>query len=327
MDYSLNKVLRSFQKPNESLSTYYILSTAILGYSSIILAVASFNTRPWLTFLMYPVIFIVLCRSVVLLHDAGHNALYKEKWKNSLAGNLMGLMNLIPNELFSFMHNMHHATVGNLDKRHLNPELKTLTIAEYRSASFFQKMSYRVMRSAFSRLVLTPLAMFLVTRIPLPRLRLKDKLIALTYSILIAGMLFIAFKYGFLFSMLIGFFTPLFACYILVSIVFYLQHQFEDTYWMNNEDWNLTEASLQGSSFLVFGHFMKTVTCNIGYHHIHHLNPLIPCYNLEKAHDEIKKNINFKEVKISDVFNHMRGKLWDGKQKKLVSFKNILENH
>ena len=73
MDYSLKKVLMSYQKPNESLSTYYILSTVLLGFSSIILSVASFNTLPWVTFLMYPFIFIFLCRSVVLLHDAGHN--------------------------------------------------------------------------------------------------------------------------------------------------------------------------------------------------------------------------------------------------------------
>jgi omega-6 fatty acid desaturase (delta-12 desaturase) len=276
---------------------------------------------------MYPIIFIVLCRSVVLLHDAGHNALYKEKWKNSLAGNLMGLMNLIPNELFSYLHNMHHAAVGNLDKRHLNPELNTMTTEEYKSATFFQKLGYRFMRSAFSRLVLTPLAMFLVTRIPLPRLRLKEKLFAIAYDILLAGILFIAIKYDFLFSMLIGFFIPLFACYILVSIVFYLQHQFEDTHWLKHEDWSLTEASLQGSSFLIFGQFMKTITCNIGYHHIHHLNPLIPCYNLEKSHNEIKNNISFKEVRVSEVFKHMRGKLWDEKQKKLVGFKSVYEKH
>lgn len=323
MDYLLNKILRNFQKRNERLSTHYILSTAIMGFSSIILAVASFNTLPWLTFLMYPIIFIFLCRSVVLLHDAGHNALYKEKWKNSLAGNLMGLINLIPNELFSFMHNMHHSAVGNLDKRHLNPELKTLTTKEYQAASFFQKMNYRFMRSAFTRLVLTPLAMFVVTRVPLPKLRLKDKLFVLAYDVLIAGILILAFKYGFFLSLLIGFFVPLFACYILVSVVFYLQHQFEDTHWSKNENWNSTEASLQGSSFLIFGRFMNKVTCNIGYHHIHHLNSRIPCYNLEKAHIEIKNDISFKEVRVSQVFNHMRMKLWDEDKKKLVPFKSI----
>ena len=317
----------SYQKPNESLSTYYILSTVLLGFSSIILSVASFNTLPWVTFLMYPFIFIFLCRSVVLLHDAGHNALYKESWKNSLAGNLMSLMNLIPNEFFSYMHNMHHAAVGNLEKRHLNPELKTLTTEEYQAASFFQKMAYRFMRSFFCRLVLTPLSLFLVTRIPLPMLLQKAKLFTIAYDVLIAGILFLAFKFDFMLSLIVGFFIPLFACYILVSIVFYLQHQFEDTCWLDNEDWSLAEASLKGSSFLIFGRFMKTVTCNIGYHHIHHLNPLIPCYNLEIAHNKIENDISFKVVRISQVFKHMRGKLWDKKQKKLVSFKSVYANH
>ena len=321
MTYPINEVLRKFQKPSERLSNYYILSTALLGYTSILVAVASYNKLPWLTFLLYPIIFLVLCRSVVLVHDAGHNALYKKKWKNSLAGNLMGLMNLIPNELFSRMHNMHHATVGNLDKRHSNPELKTLTIKEYQAASFIEKISYRIMRSAITRLVITPLAMFIVTRIPLPKLKTKDKLFAMVYNILIVAVVFIAFKYGFILSLVVGFFIPLFACYILVSIVFYLQHQFEDTHWLNNDNWSLSEASLLGSSFLIFGQFMNGVTCNIGYHHIHHLNPGIPCYNLAKAHEEIKKNITFKVVKVSEIFKHIKGKLWDEEQKKLVNFK------
>jgi omega-6 fatty acid desaturase (delta-12 desaturase) len=183
------------------------------------------------------------------------------------------------------------------------------------------------MRSAFSRIFLTPLALFFVTRIPLPKLRLKAKLYTLAYDVLIIVILILASKYGFMLSLFVGFFIPLFACYILVSIVFYLQHQFENTCWLENEDWSLTEASLEGSSFLIFGRFMKTVTCNIGYHHIHHLNPLIPCYNLEKAHNKIKNDITFKEVKISQFFSHMKGKLWDKKHKKLVSFKSVYENH
>jgi acyl-lipid omega-6 desaturase (Delta-12 desaturase) len=327
MDNSINKALINFQKPKESLSTYYILSTAIFGFSCIFLSVAFFNTQPWVTLLLYPFIFIILCRSVVLLHDAGHNALYKKGWKNSLAGNLMSLMNLIPNEYFSYMHNMHHATVGNLDKRHLNPELKTLTIEEYKSASFVKKMVYRFKRSAINRLIITPLAMLFVTRIPLPILKLKAKLYTLAYDIVIILILIVASKYGFMLALIVGYFIPLFACYVLVSIVFYLQHQFENTYWLENEEWSLNEASLEGSSFLIFGRFMKTVTCNIGYHHIHHLNPLIPCYNLEKAHNNIQNKITFKEVKVSQIFRHMRGKLWDKKGKKLVSFKSVYINH
>jgi len=323
MGHSLNKALKAFQQPNERLSNYYILSTALLGFSSIFLAVACFNSFPVITFLLYPLVFIMMCRSFVLLHDAGHNTLYKERWKNAVAGNIMGFINLIPKELFGFMHGMHHATVGNLDKRDHNPELKTLTTEEYAKSTPLQKLRYRFMRSAFARLILTPLALFIVVRFPLPMLKAKGKVSAIGYDLLIAGVLFLAVKYEFLTSLLVGFFIPLFACYVLVAIVFYLQHQFEDTHWLEEENWSLTEASLDGSSFLIFGKFMKAVTCNIGYHHIHHLNPLIPCYNLADAHDHVKQDITYKEVKISELFRHMRGKLWDKEAQKLVHFSEV----
>ena len=100
-----------------------------------------------------------------------------------------------------------------------------------------------------------------------------------------------------------------------MSIVFYLQHQFENTYWISSDNWTNEDASLHGSSFLIFGPFMKKITCNIGFHHIHHLNPLIPCYNLSKAHDHVKNFITFK---IITVLSHER--LWDNKLHKLVDF-------
>ena len=323
MGQSLTKILRKFQKPNERLSSYYIISTALIGLISIVTAVICFDTYIWITFLLYPLIFITLCRSVVLLHDAGHYALYKKRWQNSVAGNLMGLLNLIPSEMFSYMHYMHHVAVGNLDKRHLNPELKTLTTEEYVNASTFQKLGYRIMRSVFSRVILTPLGLFLVTRIPLPMLDFKGKLSALVYNVVITCLILLAVKYNFLLALIVGYFIPLFACYILVSIVFYLQHQFEETNWQDSKDWSLTEASLEGSSFLIFGKFMKIVTLNIGYHHIHHLNSGIPCYNLAIAHNQIKDSITYKEVKISKAFSHMRGKLWDVKSKKLIHYSEI----
>ena len=320
MKISLNKMLRSFQKPVESISNYYILSTAFLGFICIFLAVISFHKFIIITFLMYPLIFLILCRSVVLLHDASHNALYVKQWKNSLAGNLMSFLNLIPNEFFGYMHKMHHATAANLDKRHINPEAMTMTIEEYINSRLQKRIIYRFLRSAFFRLIIAPILMLLVTRIPLPQLGFKEKIITLIYDFLIAGIIYLAIKNNCINSLLFGYFIPLYLCYILVSIVFYLQHQFENTYWISSNNWTNEDASLHGSSFLVFGPFMKKITCNIGYHHIHHLNPLIPCYNLSKAHDHVENFITFKEVKLSQLFSHMKGKLWDKKLHKLVDF-------
>src|SRR5581483_9202818 len=67
--------------------------------------------------------------------------------------------------------------------------------------------------------------------------------------------------------------------------LFYVQHQFEDAYWNEGEDWSFTDAALQGSSYLRLPALLRFCTGNIGYHHVHHLNALIPNYNLRRAHD------------------------------------------
>ena len=68
--------------------------------------------------------------------------------------------------------------------------------------------------------------------------------------------------------------------------LFYVQHQFEDVYWENSENWSYTEAALQGSSYLKLPQPLQFFTGNIGLHHVHHLNARIPNYNLQRAHDD-----------------------------------------
>ena len=66
----------------------------------------------------------------------------------------------------------------------------------------------------------------------------------------------------------------------------YVQHQFEATYWERPGGWNYTDAALRGSSYLRLPKVLQFFTGNIGLHHIHHLNPRIPNYNLQRAQDE-----------------------------------------
>src|ERR1700737_5365254 len=60
--------------------------------------------------------------------------------------------------------------------------------------------------------------------------------------------------------------------------LFYVPHQFEGAFWARSEDWNYTAAALQGSSFYKLPRILQWFTGNIGFHHIHHLNPRIPNY-------------------------------------------------
>jgi len=58
--------------------------------------------------------------------------------------------------------------------------------------------------------------------------------------------------------------------------LFYVQHQFEDTYWERGGDWTYSDAGLRGSSFLKLPQPLQWFTGNIGFHHVHHLCALIP---------------------------------------------------
>ena len=67
--------------------------------------------------------------------------------------------------------------------------------------------------------------------------------------------------------------------------LFYVQHQFEDTYWQSSDDWSYAEAALQGSSYLKLPKVLQFFSGNIGLHHVHHLSARVPNYNLPRAHE------------------------------------------
>ena len=62
--------------------------------------------------------------------------------------------------------------------------------------------------------------------------------------------------------------------------LFYVQHQFQPTYWERTDEWSFNDAALRGSSHLALPKVLQFFSGNIGFHHVHHLNPKIPNYNL-----------------------------------------------
>jgi omega-6 fatty acid desaturase (delta-12 desaturase) len=105
--------------------------------------------------------------------------------------------------------------------------------------------------------------------------------------------------------------------------MFYVQHQFEDVYWERGEDWSFVAAALQGSSFYKLPRVLQWFSGNIGFHHIHHLSPRIPNYNLEKCH---KADPLFQTVKPITLFSSLKSftfRLWDEKSRKLVGYGHL----
>jgi len=69
--------------------------------------------------------------------------------------------------------------------------------------------------------------------------------------------------------------------------LFYVQHHFEGMYWARNEVWDPWRAALEGSSYYKLPKLLQWITGNIGLHHIHHVRPRIPNYELQRCYDEV----------------------------------------
>jgi omega-6 fatty acid desaturase (delta-12 desaturase) len=102
--------------------------------------------------------------------------------------------------------------------------------------------------------------------------------------------------------------------------LFYVQHQFEDAYWQNGADWSYADAAMRGSSYLKLPRVLQFFTGNIGLHHVHHLNPRIPNYNLQKAHDASPIFAGVPTLSLRDGLRAVRFKLWDEEARRLVTF-------
>jgi omega-6 fatty acid desaturase (delta-12 desaturase) len=102
--------------------------------------------------------------------------------------------------------------------------------------------------------------------------------------------------------------------------LFYVQHQFEDAYWQQHDEWSFDEAALQGSSYLRLPRILQFFTGNIGLHHVHHLSARIPNYNLQAAHDACGFG-PVPTLSLVDGLRAVRLKLWDPDERRLVTFR------
>ena len=105
--------------------------------------------------------------------------------------------------------------------------------------------------------------------------------------------------------------------------MFYVQHQFEHTYWAWHGDWDYYDASLYGSSHLVLPKPLQWISGNIGIHHVHHMSARIPNYKLQQAHDENPEFHEVTEVRFRDTLELINLALWDEEEQRLIRFSDL----
>jgi omega-6 fatty acid desaturase (delta-12 desaturase) len=215
---------------------------------------------------------------------------------------------------------VHHATAGDLDRRGMG-DVDTRTVAEYTDSSRGQRIAYRLMRNPLVLLGIGPLwALILEPRL-VPgwaRKRFGRKILATDAALvaLLGGLWALA---GWQAVLLVQLLPAMLAGAVGIWL-FYVQHQFEDVYWQRNDHWSYAESALRGSSYLRLPRILQFFTGNIGLHHVHHLNPRIPNYNLQRAHDENPIFQDVRQLSLWQAVLALRLKLYDERSGRLVTF-------
>ena len=199
--------------------------------------------------------------------------------------------------------------------------MPTLTVREYYARPWRGRLGYRLFRNPLVMFGLGPVFAMIV----LPRLvsrsarpRIRRSVIATNVALLLLiGA--VCWLIGWREYLLVQAPTLLLAGAAGIWL-FYVQHQFEDTYWQASEDWSYADAALRGSSYLKLPKVLQFFSGNIGLHHVHHLSARIPNYNLQRAHDENPIFHGVPTLSLWDGLRAVRLKLWDEDRRRLVTF-------
>ena len=264
-----------------------------------------------------------LLRTFIVFHDCTHGSFLAHRRLNECVGVISALLVFQPFHTWRYEHALHHATAGDLDHRGMG-DVETLTVDEYLKLSWPRKLAYRLFRNPFVMLVIGPLwALLLEPRLIPAWARKRFGRFGLT--ILATDVAVIAAIGGL--CVLMGW-----KAVVLVQLpvamlaggagvwLFYVQHQFEGVYWQRHEGWSYAQSALRGSSHLKLPKVLQFFTGNIGLHHVHHLNPRIPNYNLQRAHDDNEIFHDVPTLTMWQGIRTLRLKLYDETQGRLVNF-------
>lgn len=300
------------------------LITSIAPYLLLwILMYYSLSVSYWLTLALSLLTSGFLLRIFILFHDCTHGALFKSRRANDIVGIITGLFAFTPYGEWRYRHNLHHATTGNLDARGWW-DIDVLTVDEFLALPRWQQWRYRIYRNPIVLFMIgAPFFFLVLQRFPRRDSRPRERnSILLTNVLLIVVVTAICSLIGWQAFMLVQLPVAILSS-TLGLWMFYVQHQFERTYWEHKPEWDYVTASLQGSSYYKLPRLLQWFTGNIGFHHIHHLSPKIPNYNLEACFMENPMFQDVHTLTLASSLMTISAKLWDENGKRMINFREL----
>ena len=316
-------IVSEFQEPSLWRATWQLINT-FGSYAAIwALLYYSLSVSWWLTVPLTIIAGGLVVRIFIIFHDCGHGSFFKSRVANDAVGFIAGMLCFTPYYHWRWEHSLHHATSGDLDRRGVG-DVWTMTVQEYLESSRWRRFAYRLARNPIVLFAIAPVFLFLIReRFPSPGANRRERHSVWMMNIAIAALaLTLSSVFGFKAYLLLQI-TIMMVAGTAGVWMFYVQHQFDGAYWERGDAWDYTAAALQGSSFYRLPRILQWFTGNIGFHHIHHLSPRIPNYNLERCH---KSHPIFQSVKPLTIRRSLKSidfHLWDEEQRQLVSFRHV----
>jgi len=313
-----------FQQADTRRSVWQLVNSLVPYFALLFLMYLSLSVSYWLTLALAVLASGFMVRVFIIFHDAGHGSFFNSQRANDVTGIITGIITFTPFYAWRHSHAIHHATSGDLDRRGVG-DVWTMTVDEYLVAPWWKRAAYRFFRFPLVTMGLGPLFMFLISHrfYDVSSTGAREKHSVVYTNLTLLAIIAVA-------ALTIGLDK-----YILIQLpivwiggvagvwMFYVQHQFEGMVWEHHDKWNYVTAALQGSSFYKLPKVLQWFTGNIGFHHIHHLSPRIPNYNLEPCHNSSPLFQTVKPVTLRSSLKSLKLRLWDERTHRLVGFSTV----
>ncbi len=314
-----------FQAPVLWKSLWQAGSSLIPFIAICALMYSSVAVSYWLTLSLAVLGAGFVVRIFVIQHDCGHGSFFRSRRANDALGLICSLVTLTPYAHWRRQHAGHHANWNNLDRRLSGADIYSscLTVSEYRALKPTARLFYRLTRHPLvSSIVLPPLVFLLLYRLPFdtPASWRYERLAVYGTNVAIAATLGgLGFLLGFERVLVVQ--LPIMVIASVVGVwVFSVQHRFETALWQRQAQWSFDAASLRGSSHLRLPRILQWFTANIGFHHVHHLNPRIPNYRLQACHEAIPALQVVQTLTIRSGLRSLSFALYDEERHRMVTF-------
>ncbi len=264
---------------------------------------------------------LVYVRLFIMFHDYVHGAMFRKSALGRVLMEAVGLFMMTASSVWRETHDYHHRNNARMIGSAIG-SYPVVSTRVWKRMPAAQRRSYRIVRHPlnmlFGYITVFAIGMCIAPFKRNPRMH-WPALLSLLLHIALVSVLWVFAGWD---IALLTVIAPFAISLAAGSYLFYAQHNFPEARYTSRKDWTFAGAALKSSSMFEMSPVMHWLTGNIGYHHIHHLNHMIPHYRLPEAMAEIPElqQCGRTSWRPRDIAACLRLALWDPKAGRMVSY-------